>query len=235
MPTSNRTSAEFDQFASNYHSAVNQSIAFSGLSVETFVAAKARYLAEFLEAERIAPDAPLLDIGCGVGTYEALLGNRFSQMHGIDVSSESIKLAEQKVPLARFSAYDGARIPYDDSSFAAAFAICVWHHVPPAAWPGFVAEAKRVLKPGGVFVVFEHNPWNPLTRWAVERCVFDKDAVLLSSPTARRFLKEGGFEKAGMRFILNLPAVSGLPAKVDRFLGFAPSGAQYLVAGRRPR
>lgn len=235
MSTSNSAPAEFDQFASTYQSAVNQSIAFSGLSVETFVAAKARYLAEFLAAEHIGPDAPLLDIGCGVGTYEALLGDRFSQMHGIDVSSESIKLAAQKAPSARFSAYDGARIPYDDASFAAAFAICVWHHVPPAAWKSFVAEAKRVLKPGGVFIVFEHNPWNPLTRWAVERCVFDRDAVLLSAPTARRFLNEGGFEKAGTRFILNLPAVNGLPAKLDRFLGFSPSGAQYFVAGRRPR
>src|SRR5260221_51600 len=96
MSNSNSPPAEFDQFASTYQSAVNQSIAFSGLSVETFVAAKARYLAEFLAAERIEPNAPLLDIGCGVGTYEALLGNRFSQMHGIDLSSESIKRAAQK-------------------------------------------------------------------------------------------------------------------------------------------
>lgn len=227
--------AEFDQFASGYQAAVNQSIAFSGLKVETFVAAKARYLAELFVREGIGADAPILDIGCGVGTYEALLGGRYSRLSGIDISSESIRLAQEKAPGACFAAYDGVRIPHADASFAAAFAICVWHHVPVPAWQGFVAEALRVLKPGGVFAVFEHNPWNPLTRWAVERCVFDKDAVLLSMPTARRLMRQGGFEPVEARFILSLPAVDGLGARLDRALGFAPSGAQYCVAGRRPR
>ena len=46
---------------------------------------------------------------------------------------------------------------------------------------GFVADMVRVTRPGGLVCVIEHNPLNPLTRLAVNRCPFDADAVLLRS------------------------------------------------------
>jgi hypothetical protein len=37
------------------------------------------------------------------------------------------------------------------------------------------------LKEDGHFIIFEHNPINPVTRHLVKNCPFDADAVLLST------------------------------------------------------
>jgi hypothetical protein len=55
----------------------------------------------------------------------------------------------------------------------------VLHHVPPADREALLARVATKLAPGGKLVVFEHNPWNPLTRKVVAECAFDADAVLL--------------------------------------------------------
>ena len=62
-------------------------------------------------------------------------------------------------------------MPVPDASVDVVFAICVVHHVPPAHWGAFAAEMARVLRPGGVAAIFEHNPLNPVTRRVVSNCV----------------------------------------------------------------
>ena len=44
---------------------------------------------------------------------------------------------------------------------------------------------RRVVRPGGLLCIIEHNPFNPLTRLAVVRCEFDRDAVLLPALAPR--------------------------------------------------
>src|SRR5262249_59211928 len=104
-----------------------------------------------------------------------------------------VERATERNPWAIYSAYDtGEPLPYDEGSFDVAFAICVFHHVPPLERPALTAEMARVTRPGGLVAIFEHNPWNPLTRKAVRDCPFDEDAVLLSRPNARRLLDGAG-------------------------------------------
>lgn len=54
------------------------------------------------------------------------------------------------------------------------------HHINPENWVKFLEEMRRITKIGGICLVFEHNPVNPLTQLAVKRCKFDADAVLLN-------------------------------------------------------
>jgi ubiquinone/menaquinone biosynthesis C-methylase UbiE len=226
---------EFDRHAATYASAVNDSIAFSGLKVDTFVKAKLFHLRQVFKRNGILANDRVVDVGCGVGTYEMSLVNDWPNIVGIDVSPESIAQARQHRPMASFKSFDGKQMPFESSSVAAAFAICVWHHVPIEDWALFLKEIFRILRPSGIFVVFEHNPWNPLTRWAVERCVFDKDAVLLSMPQARRRMSAAGFSLKQSEYILSVPATTGFAGQVDRWLGSVPTGAQYLVVGSKGR
>ncbi len=80
------------------------------------------------------------------------------------MSAACIQTARERNASVDYSVYDGQRLPYDDASFDFAYTICVMHHVPPAQWPAFAAEMRRVVKPGGMAAVFEHIPYNPLTR-----------------------------------------------------------------------
>ena len=84
-------------------------------------------------------------------------------------------------------------------------AICVLHHVAPAEWAHFLSEMRRVVRPGGLICVIEHNPLNPLTRLAVSRCEFDRDAVLLGASTTRKLMAAGGLREIGSRYFLLLP------------------------------
>jgi hypothetical protein len=42
-------------------------------------------------------------------------------------------------------------------------------------------EIQRVLRPGGVFSLIEHNPLNPVTRLIVSRTPVDGNAKLLTA------------------------------------------------------
>src|SRR5690606_12156034 len=121
-----------------------------------------------------------------------------------------------------------------DGSFDFCTTVCVMHHVPPKQWPAFVAEAWRVTRPGGLFAVYEHNPFNPMTRWAVWRCPFDHDAVLLRMRGVQALLEEQGFEIVTRRYLFFLPLDRPWARRFDRLLGWLPLGAQYVVCGRRP-
>lgn len=56
------------------------------------------------------------------------------------------------------------------------YASCVFHHIPENEQESKVKEIFRVLIKDGIFIVFEHNPFNPLTLKAVKDCIFDENA-----------------------------------------------------------
>lgn len=234
MVDSNKTNpSEFDAYRTSYSDAVNDSISFSGLDVDFFTRAKAVRLIDLLDQMVGAPSGlSVLDVGCGVGTYHSLLRGKIGRISGIDPSSECIAEARKKNPDVNYMVHDGDILPYDDGEFDASFAICVMHHVPQAKWPQFASEMARVTRPGGLVVVFEHNPYNPLTQRAVSNCPFDADAVLLSKRQATGFFERAGLKDVRGRHILTLPSISGFLRKVDDALGALPLGAQYYIVGR---
>jgi SAM-dependent methyltransferase len=120
-------------------------------------------------------------------------------------------------------------LPYDSGSFDVAFAVCVLHHVDPAARRQFTAELARVTRPGGLTVVFEHNPFNPLTRLAVARCEFDEGVELLRRRELQRLLAPA-LREVESRYLLFVPWRA---ERLERALGGVPLGAQYYVASTR--
>jgi 2-polyprenyl-3-methyl-5-hydroxy-6-metoxy-1,4-benzoquinol methylase len=224
--------AEFDAYHQNYNAAVNASISFSGLTVDFFTRVKAEYIfsvlaTQFDDVSRL----DLLDVGCGIGNCHSFFARKIRTLAGVDVSSDCIVTAAKRNPWVDYRSYDGNRLPFDDSQFDVAFTICVMHHVAPEQWASFVRELRRVVKPGGVVLVFEHNPYNLLTRHVVSNCVFDSDAVLLTAGQTQRLLKEAGFHGVEARYILTVPPANRILQKVDSLFGRLPLGAQYYAMG----
>ena len=91
----------------------------------------------------------------------------------------------------------------------------------------------RVLKPGGLALVFEHNPRNPLTMRIVNRCPFDADAVLLRSEKTIALFEQIGMIDVHTRYILSVPAANHTLRRVDRAFGRLPFGAQYYVSAQK--
>jgi SAM-dependent methyltransferase len=226
-------SNEFDAYRSTYSEAVNESISFSGLDVDFFTRAKAVRLIDLLRTLLAPPtELSVLDVGCGVGTYHPLLRGKVGRISGIDPSSECIAEARKNNPDVDYRTYDGDILPYEDATFDATYAICVMHHVRQGKWRQFSSELARVTRPGGLVILFEHNPYNPLTQRAVSSCPFDADAVLLSKRTASEYLREAGLSIIQGRHILAVPSINGPLRRIDDALGFLSLGAQYYVVGR---
>jgi SAM-dependent methyltransferase len=225
----------FDRYTDTYRDAVEESIAFAGGDAARYVGAKAGMLVELAGRHLGAPaELQALDVGCGPGESDAFLEGAFASLHGVDPSAPMVERAAERNPWASYSAYEaGDPLPYADGSFDLSFAICVFHHVPRVERPALVAEMRRVTRPGGLVAIFEHNPWNPLTRKAVRDCPFDDDAVLLSRPEATRLARGAGLDPVESPFVIFFPRRGERRDRIERRLGWLPLGAQYYVAGRR--
>ncbi len=220
----------FDAYDANYRATVQSSIDFAGLPHDFFMQAKADLIAKTMRERLGAAHAgALIDIGCGVGMLHPYLADMFDRISGVDVSAPCIAEAAQRCPANSYAvAAPGALLvggPYDVS-----LAVCTLHHVPPAEWRAFVADMVRVTRPGGLVCVIEHNPLNPLTLLAVNRCPFDADAVLLRSGRTEALLREAGAKDIATRFFLMLPTKAPFARRLEAMFAAAPLGAQYLTS-----
>lgn len=222
----------FDAYKTTYGATVDDSINFSGLKHSFFLQAKVDVMQQLLPARGLTSDVEALDVGCGIGTFHPLVRPLLPNLSGCDISSESIDRAKQDNPWVKYSSYGGVTLPYRDATFDYAFAICVAHHVPPADWPAFFSEMRRVVRPGGLVSIIEHNPWNPLTRLAVLRCPFDEDAVLLRREKTATHLREAGLHDIDHTFFLLFPWENRTARKVESWFSRLPIGAQYACSGR---
>ncbi len=230
-----RARSDLEGYEDTYREAVEQSIAFSGADLDLFTRIKADALVE-LTSERVGPAEKLafLDIGCGPGETDRFLNGRVGRLAGVDVVPGMVERAQERNPWAEYRGYHaGQPIPYEDGSFDVCFAICVLHHVPQEQRPSLVREMTRLCRAGGLVLLFEHNPLNPLTRRAVRGCEFDRDAQLLRQREAAGLLNDAGLD-AHRRYIEFFPRESALLRRIEAGLGWLPLGAQYVVFAHRP-
>jgi SAM-dependent methyltransferase len=235
---------EFDQHKETYRSDIDNAVAFSGQSHDFFTRVKAEYLIELLErfaSEQLLANArtglDVLDIGCGHGHIHPYLTRSKLNLRltGIDIAATVIEEARAANPGVTYHDYDGQRLPYPDQSFDATYTIAVMHHVPPPQWPAFLQEMRRVVRPGGLIVVFEHNPINPLTQWIVRTCPIDDNAVLLGNRRLSKLVAQAHFAKIESRYILFTPLDGPRYRAFDKMIGWLPLGAQYYVSARAPQ
>ena len=140
------------------------------------------------------PDAGrLLDIGTGTGRVLELLAHHISQGIGVDASKAMLALARSRLARADLThcsvrLADMYRLPLQENSFDIAVLQMVLHYAEDP--PGVLAEAARVLRPGGRLLVVDlarHEQDAVLTRFAHRWPGFDDAAM-------RSLLGDAGFE-----------------------------------------
>lgn len=226
---------QFDDYADDYDRALAEGLSVSGESKAYFARGRVAWLARVLSKRGFEP-ASVMDFGCGTGSTVPLLLELTGggDVIALDRSAKSLEVARRnhESERVRFSLFEG----YQPSG-AVDLVFCngVFHHIPPPERPAVVDYVLRSLRPGGLFALWENNPWNPGARYVMSRIPFDRNAVPLSPPHARALLREGGFEVARTDFLFIFPRILGWLRGLEAPLSRLPLGAQYQVLCRRPR
>ena len=228
------TQPEFDAFADDYDAVLNQGLSATGEAKGYFAAGRMHWLARRLAQMEFDPGG-VLDYGCGTGSatpyFFAMLGVR--RVIGLDVSAKSIEHAERAHGSDRVS----FQLPSEFKPAAdldLAFCNGVFHHIPLEQRAGCVQLIHAALQPGGLFALWENNPWNPGTRYVMSKTPFDRDAVLVWPHGARRLLRDAGFEILRTDFLFIFPASLKWLRGLEPHLCRAPLGGQYMVLARKP-
>lgn len=228
--------AEFDRFADEYESQHRRNIAVTGERPEFFAEYKISQLTSFASELGCAP-AKILDFGSGIGSSIPFFRKYFPDalLTCADASSRSIELGRKRFPgQERFALVNGNEIPLDTNSFDITFSACVFHHIAHEDHRHWLAELLRVTRPGGLLVIFEHNPFNPLTVRAVNTCPFDENAKLIPARTLIRSISNVGWVRSKYCYHLFFPrALAGL-RPIEKYLGWFALGAQYSARARKP-
>ncbi len=220
---------EFDKYAGDYEQLLKDPLRdkFSGGS-EFFHQRKFILLQEFFQARnRDTTKMSWLDVGCGKGELLRLGKDSFGPVAGCDFSAAMLSVCRDLDVTPQTSARE---LPYPDAAFDLVTAVCVYHHVERAIRPILTAEIKRVLRPGGIFCMIEHNPFNPATQWIVRRTPVDDDADLLTAGRARKLAAAAIMPVISTEYFLYLPkTLYWKYRKLERALRDVPLGGQYAL------
>jgi SAM-dependent methyltransferase len=225
---------EFDSFADEYYAQHRDNVKLSGESPEFFAEYKIKTIRNaIIQSENVGH---IFDFGCGVGNSIPHFRRYFPQaiVVGGDISSRSIALAQERFPgKESYFLLKSDSIPAVDASFDLVFTACVFHHISPSEHIFWLRELYRVTRPGGHLVIFEHNPYNPVTVHMVNTCPFDVNAKLIRAATLSRRLKEAGWQLPRCRYHLFFPHPLRSLRRLESWLGWLPLGGQYSLIAEK--
>jgi SAM-dependent methyltransferase len=140
------------------------------------------------DATRIGPGMRVLDIGCGSGELCALAAERGAEVAGIDAAAGMIEIARRLVPEADLRVGAMEQLPWEDGRFDVATAVNALQFA--ADFVDAVAEAARVVRPGGSVAVCN---WGPMA----DRQLFVVIRALRDGPSAAgpEISEPGGLER----------------------------------------
>ena len=220
---------DFDQYTDNYNDLLREGTGFFTEDESYF----ARYKVELARGLLDAPPRRILEFGCGIGRNIAFLRAAFpdAEVMGSDVSAKSIEIARRENPGVHF--WTDGKGEDERDGFDFVFVAGVLHHIPPADRDGALRLVHRRLEPGGSLVVFEHNPYNPVTRRIVSQCPYDEGVVLLTPSELRARLAAEAFAVRRSGYSLFFPPRFKALAGLEPQLAWLPLGGQYWVQATR--
>lgn len=220
---------DFDYVADSYADQLKTALGVFGGESDYFARYKVALVSRTLGESSIKT---ILDYGSGVGSSMQYFREFYptAEISATDLSTESLKRLKAKHP-------DVNVIQPNDLAghrFDLVFISCVIHHMPVDSRSTEVAKLLNLVKSGGNIFVFEHNPFNPVTRRIVSKCEFDEGVVLVSKRHLKRLVasRQPSFDFQSSYCMFFPPLLKRLTF-LDRFLGWLPLGGQHFLFGHR--
>ena len=235
----------FDRVARDYEKIHNRSLP-PGVRSADFIRQRVANVIRWLSDGYVGKEFLYLDFGCGNGrmlksllasdAVKPLVEQGRLRLFGFDTSVESIHEAKSLMGDDRVCLVSDLNHLPRDVRFDFVISCHVFHHIPPAERAETVERLASRMKLSSRLVIWEHNPFNPMTRMLVKMCPFDGDARLLTLSTTKTLFGKNSFRYREHAYVnvfpprwLRLDAVSATEVKLSRL----PIGAQYWVMFER--
>lgn len=244
----------YDEHADTYDDKHREAVSASGFDVSHFYEYKIKEIQRVLCRHGIAGQSvslrslarndevkTILDFGCGVGNVDPYIRKYFpeARIFGIDISEESVKLARVKnesydISYAALDVSTQNASPFD-VKFDLVFVSCVFQHVPNEQHHFLMEFFERNMNTGAYLFIFEHNPFNPVTRSVFSKWdrKIDENADLYPPAYLKKLAEAAGFRIAARKFTVFFPKVLSSLAPLEKYIGWIPFGAQYYIIAEK--
>jgi len=218
---------DFDDYADDYEDMLKKQLEFFNKSRDYFSEYKVNILAELCSNSH----ARIIDFGCGIGLSLPHLIKQFqsAEIFATDVSKKSLEYVSKKYPGVKVLSND----QLDGKVFDLIFVAGVFHHVPVIQRHVVMQKLFNLMTLDGILCIFEHNPFNPVTRHMVSICPFDADAELISLRNMQTLISNAGFKLNNAGYCLFVPEMLQRLRPLERLITWLPLGGQYFVTASR--
>ncbi len=169
----------------------------------------------WLDPKAVFTGRRVLDIGAGELTYTRLIADRFrpQAIVGCELFRERMLPAfrANENPILKAVAGDCFHLPFRNRSFDVVIASLVLHQLPNLK--DVALELARVLKPGGLFIGWEPNPFNPVILYRYLAAARSGNQFIFWPHKFRPVFESAGFSATTQFFYAKLPWTR------NRFLG----------------
>jgi len=150
-----------------------------------------------------------LEVGSGTGYWLNLLKQTTDKLFGLDYSLGMIQQAKGQPAPLKLLRGSGVRLPYRDNTFDLLYSVDAIHHF--GDHQTFVADAFRVLKPGGTFATIGHDPHAGTNNWYAYDyfdSVYDTDLRRYPSGSSLlKWMEDEGFENTSSQTVEHIKNV----------------------------
>ena len=224
----------FDNIAESYDKELKDSLAISGCNdITIFAEYKLKIMASKLSN---APDS-ILEFGCGTGRNSVFMKKEFpeSQIYGCDVSEKSIEIARKINSTVQYDMVmsPGELLQVYKKPFDCIFISNVFHHIPFNEHQIWFHALYQILSNDGVIFIFEHNPYNPITKYIFHNSEIDRGAIMLKPSYCYNLFRNTNIKKIKLKYTLFFLWRNVFFETIERMLFWLPLGAQYYIWGKK--
>ena len=130
-----------------------------------------------------APCDQSLEIGCGIGTFARLLGQRSRHVLALDLSSEMARIAQERsagFPNIEYRVADVLEWPFPLNGFDCIASIATMHHL---SLEVMLTKMKMALKPGGVLLILDLYEAKDLSDYLLSAVAFPANILIRLAKT----------------------------------------------------
>ncbi len=219
---------DFDEYSDKYDQLMKDHLKFFEKEYQYFAEYKVSIISRCIKRKLKS----ILEYGCGIGRNLKFLKKKYpdAKLFGCDISENSLIIAEKENPDVNFFLLGKEPL---ENKFDLILIANVFHHISPEKRIDTLGEVVKLLEKSGNLFFFEHNPFNLVTRRAVNTCPFDEDAVLVKPKELRSMLLRFDFQITYFGYYLFIPGFLKRLRFLENYLTWLPIGGQYYISAEK--